>query len=208
LDNINFDDINLDSINLDDINLDNVNLDNKEKEEIKREELKIEINEFKETNELNLVQESLMEGNLIQEAIVSDIRELEKSELNESSKQEELVSKQNELIKFNVDESLSNISKEIFDIINNPKIDGIAIIKENNIGSYFVSNSMFKDMNLKHISELFSFMKDINNYYEELEKGIIFSWSFRDNVVVIYGKEGLMIGIVKAKLNNINEKLK
>jgi hypothetical protein len=216
LDDINLDDINLDSINLDDINLDSVSLDNKEKEEIKGEKLKIEINEFKEIDELNLVQESLVEENLIQEAKVSNIQELEKSELNESMKQEELVSTQqeelvstqNELIKFNVDENLSNISKEIFDIINNPKIDGIAIIKENNMGSYFVSNSIFKKLNLKYISELFSFMKDINNYYEELEKGIIFSWVFRDNVVVICGKEGLMIGIVKAKLNTINEKLK
>jgi uncharacterized protein YjbI with pentapeptide repeats len=216
LDDINLGDINLDSINLDDINLDSVNLDNKEKEEIKGEELKIEINEFKEIDELNLVQESLVEENLTQEAKVSNIQELEKSELNESMKQEELVSTQqeelvstqNELIKFNVDENLSNISKEIFDIINNPKIDGITIIKGNNMGSYFVSDSIFKDLNLKYISELFSFMRDINNYYEELGKGIIFSWVFKDNVVVIYGKEGLMIGIVKAKLNTINEKLK
>jgi uncharacterized protein YjbI with pentapeptide repeats len=208
LDDINLGDINLDSINLDDINLDSVNLDNKQKEEIKGEELKIEINEFKEIDELNWVQELLIEENLTQEATVSDIQELEKSELNESMKQEELVSEQNELVKFKVDENLSNISKEIFDIINNPKIDGIAIIKGNNMGSYFVSDSIFKDLNLKYISELFSFMRDINNYYEELGKGIIFSWVFKDNVVVIYGKEGLMIGIVKAKLNTINEKLK
>ncbi len=207
--NLDIDSLDLDNINLDDINLDSIgsnDLDEIVNTEISSmEDINIESVEFKEGVELK---EDIKQNDLeLSKEIKSEVDQFLKQELNlDLIPIKESPIKENE-IKLNKNQELDKVSMDIFNIINNPKIDGVAVIKDSNFGDYFSNDSVFKDKNISYLSELYEFIKDINNYYEELENGIIFSWSFKNNIIVIYGKEGLMIGIVKAKLNSINNML-
>ncbi len=200
LDNLNLDDINLDDINLSDINLDDSNLeklDSMENIDVGVLEIKEEENKLKENIQkfdMQLQEEIKSEGDNILK--VDNILNQELKEALDSFKQEER--------KLNKNQDLDKISIDIFNILNNPKVDGVVVIKDSDFGNYFIDNSIFKEKNFKYLTELNEFIRDINNYYEELENGIIFSWVFENKVIIIYGKEGLMIGIVKAKLNTIN----
>ncbi|MGC8815378.1 MAG: hypothetical protein ACP5O4_04175, partial [bacterium] len=208
LENINLDDINLEDFNLDNANLDVFNLDVSDLSnlDLNTEEKEVEL--IKEQLNVDNYSDSMIENqDFIESFNKEDSIEIERKIIKTKESKEEIVLEEKSVLNFNKDQKLDRVANEIFNIINNPKVDGVVIVKGMSFGDYFEQNSIFSKLNLDYINSLNKFIKDINNYYEEMEQGIIFSWVFKDNIVIIYGKVGLMIGIVKAKLNSINDVL-